>query len=136
MVKNVQMFILIVQPSLIKDRILELGFIMITIFILGITYTQQQVRLRHFFFHLSIYYFIVLLFCYNLRCFIFNHFRFFICVFILIYSLILISILTVASKFDQHWGRKFHERVLLLVRDIANPSASDPYFPTWRHKDW
>jgi endo-1,3(4)-beta-glucanase len=42
----------------------------------------------------------------------------------------------VVSKFDANWGRKFHERVLLLVRDIANPSNDDPYFPTWRHKDW
>lgn len=42
----------------------------------------------------------------------------------------------VASKFDSKWGREFHERVLLLVRDIANPSPADPYFPTWRHKDW
>lgn len=28
------------------------------------------------------------------------------------------------------------DRVLLMVRDIANPSPSDPYFPLWRHKDW
>lgn len=42
----------------------------------------------------------------------------------------------VAAHFDHAWGRKFHQRVLLLIRDIANPSASDPYFPTWRHKDW
>jgi endoglucanase Acf2 len=26
--------------------------------------------------------------------------------------------------------------VLLLVRDIANPSGDDPFFPAWRHKDW
>ena len=45
-------------------------------------------------------------------------------------------VLTVAAKFDNNWGRKFHERVLLLVRDIANPSGEDPYFPAWRHKDW
>ena len=43
---------------------------------------------------------------------------------------------SVAAKFDNNWGRKFHERVLLLVRDIANPSGNDPYFPAWRHKDW
>jgi endo-1,3(4)-beta-glucanase len=42
----------------------------------------------------------------------------------------------VVSKFDPAWGRKFHERVLVLVRDIVNPSADDPYFPAWRHKDW
>lgn len=24
----------------------------------------------------------------------------------------------------------------MLIRDIANPSAEDPYFPAFRHKDW
>lgn len=42
----------------------------------------------------------------------------------------------VLSKFDHVWGRKFHEHVLLLVRDIANPSDDDVFFPKWRHKDW
>mmetsp|Transcript_31779 Transcript_31779/g.30301 ORF Transcript_31779/g.30301 Transcript_31779/m.30301 type:complete len:1026 (+) Transcript_31779:155-3232(+) len=42
----------------------------------------------------------------------------------------------VAAKYDNNWGRKFHERILLLVRDIANPSGTDPYFPAFRHKDW
>ena len=28
------------------------------------------------------------------------------------------------------------ENVLLLVRDIANPSENDLYFPLFRHKDW
>eukprot|EP01041_Mallomonas_annulata_P006550 gene6550-13248_t len=42
----------------------------------------------------------------------------------------------VIIKYDQKWGRKFHERVMLLIRDIANPSHEDPFFPTWRHKDW
>ena len=42
----------------------------------------------------------------------------------------------VAAHFDPEFGRKYHQRVLLLIRDIANPSAKDPYFPTWRHKDW
>jgi Glycosyl hydrolase family 81 C-terminal domain len=32
--------------------------------------------------------------------------------------------------------RRFFERVLLLIRNIANPSEEDQYFPTWRHKDW
>lgn len=22
------------------------------------------------------------------------------------------------------------------MRDIANPSGDDPFFPAWRHKDW
>ncbi|RYG65845.1 hypothetical protein EON64_11075, partial [archaeon] len=42
----------------------------------------------------------------------------------------------VASKFDNNWARTFHQQVLLLIRDIANPSDEDPFFPTWRHKDW
>eukprot|EP01038_Epipyxis_sp_PR26KG_P009986 gene9986-13436_t len=42
----------------------------------------------------------------------------------------------VVSKFDHDWARKYHQHVLLLVRDIANPSEADPFFPTWRHKDW
>ena len=42
----------------------------------------------------------------------------------------------VVSKFDRDWARRHFEHVLLLVRDIANPSPQDPYFPTWRHKDW
>lgn len=42
----------------------------------------------------------------------------------------------VLSKFDSVWGRKFHQHVLLYIRDIANPSDEDIYFPTWRHKDW
>lgn len=42
----------------------------------------------------------------------------------------------VLSKFDAVWGRNWHEHVLLLIRDIANPSNDDRFFPTWRHKDW
>jgi endoglucanase Acf2 len=42
----------------------------------------------------------------------------------------------ILTKFDHAWGRKFHEHVLCLIRDIANPSESDPFFPMWRHKDW
>ena len=42
----------------------------------------------------------------------------------------------VVSKFDRKWGKRFFQHVLLLIRDIANPSPQDPYFPTWRHKDW
>ena len=29
-----------------------------------------------------------------------------------------------------------HDKVMLMVRDIANPSEEDNYFPRWRHKDW
>lgn len=42
----------------------------------------------------------------------------------------------VMSKFDNKWGREYYEHVLMLIRDIANPSRDDPFFPTWRHKDW
>jgi endo-1,3(4)-beta-glucanase len=42
----------------------------------------------------------------------------------------------VVSKYDPLWAKKWHQHVLLLVRDIANPSNDDIFFPTWRHKDW
>uniref|UniRef100_A0A7S3L9T8 glucan endo-1,3-beta-D-glucosidase n=1 Tax=Amphora coffeiformis TaxID=265554 RepID=A0A7S3L9T8_9STRA len=41
----------------------------------------------------------------------------------------------VVAHFDPDWGKRFFERVLLLVRSIANPSAEDTYFPVMRHKD-
>lgn len=41
----------------------------------------------------------------------------------------------VVSHLDPDWGKRFFERVLLLVRNIANPSADDTYFPVMRHKD-
>lgn len=40
------------------------------------------------------------------------------------------------AHFDPNWGKKHFEQVLLLVRDIANPSSDDPSFPRFRHKDW
>jgi hypothetical protein len=42
----------------------------------------------------------------------------------------------VVAKFDPEWGRKYFDRVMLYVRDIANPSAKDAFFPQYRHKDW
>jgi endoglucanase Acf2 len=42
----------------------------------------------------------------------------------------------VLSKYRWSWAKQYAEHVLLLVRDIANPSEDDPFFPTWRHKDW
>jgi endoglucanase Acf2 len=42
----------------------------------------------------------------------------------------------VASAYDHAWGRKWHQHVLTLIRDIANPSDKDEFFPKWRHKDW
>ena len=40
------------------------------------------------------------------------------------------------AHFDKKWGVEHYERVLLLIRDIANPSTKDPFFPTYRMKDW
>ncbi|GMH53169.1 hypothetical protein TrLO_g11715 [Triparma laevis f. longispina] len=40
------------------------------------------------------------------------------------------------AKFDSDWGREYFEPVLSLIRDIANPSSKDKYFPQFRHKDW
>lgn len=42
----------------------------------------------------------------------------------------------VVSHFDPDWAKKYFERVLLLVRNIANPAESGDYFPAFRHKDW
>jgi endo-1,3(4)-beta-glucanase len=42
----------------------------------------------------------------------------------------------VVAHFDADWGRKFFEQVVMLVRDIANPSVQDSAFPLFRHKDW
>ncbi|CAN0521338.1 unnamed protein product, partial [Laminaria digitata] len=40
----------------------------------------------------------------------------------------------IAARFFPEWGVKHHEAVTLLIRDIANPSSSDPFFPVFRHK--
>jgi hypothetical protein len=42
----------------------------------------------------------------------------------------------VVAHFDPEWGRDHFEQVLLLVRNIANPSKADSAFPLFRHKDW
>ena len=42
----------------------------------------------------------------------------------------------VVSNYDLAWGRKHFQEVLLLIRDIANPSVHDKNFPAFRHKDW
>lgn len=42
----------------------------------------------------------------------------------------------VVCKFNHDWCKKYHEHTMLLIRDIANPSKDDPFFPTFRHKDW
>jgi len=43
---------------------------------------------------------------------------------------------SVVAHFDPEWGKKYFEEILLLVRDIANPSETDTRFPLYRHKDW
>jgi len=42
----------------------------------------------------------------------------------------------VVAHFDHVWGMDNFENVLLMVRDIANPSEEDKFFPQFRHKDW
>ena len=41
----------------------------------------------------------------------------------------------VVAHFDPQWGREFFDQVMLLVRNIANPSEDDEFFPIMRHKD-
>jgi len=42
----------------------------------------------------------------------------------------------VVAHFDPKWGRDTFDKVLLYIRDIANPSSKDPFFTAFRHKDW
>eukprot|EP00584_Thalassiosira_punctigera_P026587 CAMPEP_0172577776 /NCGR_PEP_ID=MMETSP1067-20121228/138400_1 /TAXON_ID=265564 ORGANISM="Thalassiosira punctigera, Strain Tpunct2005C2" /NCGR_SAMPLE_ID=MMETSP1067 /ASSEMBLY_ACC=CAM_ASM_000444 /LENGTH=1128 /DNA_ID=CAMNT_0013370467 /DNA_START=246 /DNA_END=3632 /DNA_ORIENTATION=- len=42
----------------------------------------------------------------------------------------------VVSKHRPEWGRKYYDRILLYIRDIANPSTEDEHFPVFRQKDW
>ena len=48
----------------------------------------------------------------------------------------LIYAAAVVSNYDYIWARKHFEEVLLLIRDIANPSTHDKFFPQFRQKDW
>ncbi len=43
---------------------------------------------------------------------------------------------SIAAQFYPEWGMKTFEWYISLIRDIANPSPSDIYFPLFRHKDW
>ncbi len=43
---------------------------------------------------------------------------------------------SIAAQFYPEWGIKTFEWYMSLIRDIANPSPSDIYFPMFRHKDW
>ena len=40
------------------------------------------------------------------------------------------------AKLIPEFGITHFEKLNVWVRDIANPSAEDPYFPVARHKDW
>eukprot|EP00930_Biecheleria_cincta_P001210 TRINITY_DN10236_c0_g4_i1.p1 TRINITY_DN10236_c0_g4~~TRINITY_DN10236_c0_g4_i1.p1 ORF type:complete len:875 (-),score=91.36 TRINITY_DN10236_c0_g4_i1:309-2612(-) len=42
----------------------------------------------------------------------------------------------IATKFRPEWGRHWQEHILAIVRDYANPSSADQYYPVTRHKDW
>lgn len=42
----------------------------------------------------------------------------------------------VVARSDSAWRTANKERIDALVRDIANPSTTDTYFPKFRHKDW
>lgn len=37
---------------------------------------------------------------------------------------------------DPEWMKQNKDYVNILVRDIANPSTKDKYFPLWRNFDW
>ncbi len=42
----------------------------------------------------------------------------------------------IVAKHRPEWARKYNDRILLYIRDIANPSAEDKNFPMFRQKDW
>eukprot|EP00934_Nitzschia_sp_Nitz4_P007562 Nitzschia sp. Nitz4//scaffold27_size158506//54819//58530//NITZ4_002596-RA/size158506-snap-gene-0.215-mRNA-1//-1//CDS//3329545476//7552//frame0 len=42
----------------------------------------------------------------------------------------------VLAKYNPTWGLENYDKVLLFVRDIANPSLEDTSFPLTRNKDW
>eukprot|EP00667_Euglena_gracilis_P004439 EG_transcript_4461 len=42
----------------------------------------------------------------------------------------------VVARFNHKWAKQYNQKVLALVRDIANPSTQDPYFSPFRHFDW
>lgn len=42
----------------------------------------------------------------------------------------------VVARADASWASSYRDKALWLVRDIANPCRSDPYFPRFRNFDW
>lgn len=42
----------------------------------------------------------------------------------------------VIARKDTAWAQTYHNKVLCLIRDIANPSSADPHFVKNRYLDW
>jgi len=42
----------------------------------------------------------------------------------------------VVAAHDPEWAAESFDSILLYIRDFANPSEDDPYFPSYRQKDW
>jgi len=42
----------------------------------------------------------------------------------------------VVAKYDPSFGQRYFQEILLFIRDIANPSLDDTFFPLYRHMDW
>ena len=40
------------------------------------------------------------------------------------------------AKYDPEWGREYFDKILLYIRDYANPWEDDEYFTPFRQKDW
>ena len=40
------------------------------------------------------------------------------------------------ARSDPSWAAQYDEKVLSLIRDIAEPSGADPYFTQARHRDF
>jgi len=48
----------------------------------------------------------------------------------------IISAAAIVRKFNETWGAANQDWVECLIRDVANPSPNDPYFPVFRVFDW
>lgn len=42
----------------------------------------------------------------------------------------------VLAKYRPSWEKQWRPQLLALIRDYANPSTADGFFPLTRHKDW
>jgi endo-1,3(4)-beta-glucanase len=43
---------------------------------------------------------------------------------------------SILGYLDPSWVKENREYVNILVRDVANPSSQDSFFPMWRNFDW